>query len=55
MYMNYTLEGKATNRKTTINQRFPRNYDENGNDLFPAEDIVHLMDEYTLAIIEEEE
>ena len=55
MQMNYTLEGKATNRKTTINQRFPRNYDENGNDLFPAEDIIHLMDEYTLAIMNEEE
>ena len=55
MDMNYTLEGKATKRKTTISQRFPRNYDENGNDLFPAEDIVHLMDDYTLAIMEEEE
>ena len=49
--MNYTKEGKPYyNRKTTINQTSPINYNKDGNSLFPPKDIVHLMDEYTLAI-----
>ena len=54
MEMNYTMLGQPA-RKATTNQRFARNYDRDGNELFPADDILHLMDEYTLAIREEEE
>ena len=48
----YVIGGKEIN---TTNLRFPRNYNRDGDDLFPPEDIIHLMDEYTLAICEEEE
>ena len=54
MEMNYTIHGQPA-RKATTNQKFPRNYDRDGDELFPPDDIVHLMDEYTLAIHEEEE
>ena len=54
MEMNYTIHGEPA-RKGTTNLWFPRNYDRDGDDLFPAEDIVHLMDEYTLAICKEEQ
>ena len=56
MEMNYTTHGQPARKvEATINLKFPRNYDRDGEDLFPPEDIVHLMDEYTLAICEEEQ
>ena len=56
MEMNYTIHGQPARKvKATINQKVPRNYDSDGDDVFQLEDIVHLMDEYTLAICEEEQ
>ena len=56
MERNYSIHGQPARKvKATTNLKFPRNYDRDGDDLFPAEDIVHLMDAYTLAICKEEQ
>ena len=58
-YLNRNLGSSLNLQKfdwrTARTGRFLKNYDSDGDDLFPPEDIVHLMDEYTLAICEEEQ